>query len=119
MIKPVCEECSDDELVVNVVREVHEDGVGADVGVLGRVDTRELLVLEEDRVVCRRHRGENERTLQVLVGRRMVEVYRVGLENVVAVGCRGVDIFVDFAGVERCVMVIADGERDGVGSRSL
>ena len=49
----------------------------------------------------------------------MVEAYGVGLENVVAVGCRGVDIFVDFAGVERCVVVIADGEGDGVGSRKL
>ena len=33
----------------------------------------------------------------------MVEVDEVGLENVVAVSCRGVDIFVDFAGVEWCV----------------
>jgi hypothetical protein len=49
----------------------------------------------------------------------MVEVDGVGLEDVAAVGCRGVDVFVDFAGVERCVVVIADGEGDGVGSRRL
>ena len=49
----------------------------------------------------------------------MVEVYRVGLESDVAVDCRGVDIFVQFAGAERNVMVIANGEGDGVGSRRL
>ena len=49
----------------------------------------------------------------------MVEVYGVGLENVVAVGCCGVEVFVDFSGVERCVMVIADGEGDGVGASSV
>ena len=49
----------------------------------------------------------------------MVEVDGVGLEDVAAVGCRGVDVSVDFAGVERCVVVIADGEGDDVGSRKL
>jgi hypothetical protein len=49
----------------------------------------------------------------------MVEVYGVGLENAVAVGCCGVDICANFAGVERCVMVIADGEGDGVGASSV
>ncbi len=43
----------------------------------------------------------------------------VGLDNVVAVGCRGVDVFFDFSGVERCHMVIADGEGDDVGSCRL
>ncbi len=49
----------------------------------------------------------------------MVEVDGVNLENVAAVGCHGVDFFVNFAGVERCVVVVADGEGDGVGSRRL
>ena len=31
MSELVCEDGSDDELVVYVVREVHEDGVGVDV----------------------------------------------------------------------------------------
>jgi hypothetical protein len=69
--------------------------------------------------VCRGQRGESKRTLKVLTGRGKVEVYGVSLENVVAVGCRGVDIFVEFAGVERSVMVIANGEGDGVGGRRL
>jgi hypothetical protein len=47
----------------------------------------------------------------------MVEVDGFGLEDVVAVGCHGVDVFVDFAVVERCVVVIADGEGDDVGGR--
>ena len=54
-----------------------------------------------------------------MMGRRMAEVYGVGLKNVVAVGCRRVDIFLEFAGVERSVMVIANGEGDGVDSRQL
>ena len=49
----------------------------------------------------------------------MVEVDGFGLENVAAIGCRGVDICVDLAGVKRCVVVIADGEGDDVGSRGL
>ena len=49
----------------------------------------------------------------------MIEVDRVGLEDNVSVSCCGVDVLVDFAGVERCVVVIADGERDYVGSRML
>ena len=49
----------------------------------------------------------------------MIEVDRVGLEIVVAIGCRGVDVFVDLAGVKRCVVVIADGEGNYVGSRML
>jgi hypothetical protein len=38
----------DDGLVVCLVREVHEDGVGTDVGVLGRVDSREVLVFDKN-----------------------------------------------------------------------
>jgi hypothetical protein len=34
----VGEDCSDYALVVGIMREVHEDGVGTDVGVLCRVD---------------------------------------------------------------------------------
>ena len=115
----VVEDREDRGLVVDVVWEVHVDCVGADVGVLCRVDTREVLDLEEERDVCRGQRGESERALQVLARRRMVEVYGVGLKNFVAVGCRGVDTFVDFAGAERCVMIIANGEGGGVGSRRL
>ena len=43
----------------------------------------------------------------------------VGLQNVVAIGCRGVDVFVRLAGVKWCVVVIADGEGNDVGSRWL
>ena len=64
--------------------------------------------------MCRGQRGEGERTLQVLAGQGMVEVYGVGLKDVVRV-----DIFVEFAGVERSVVVIANGEGDCVGSRRL
>ena len=103
--------------MVDVMRKIHVDFVGANVGVLGQVDTRKVLVLDEDGVMCRGQRGEGESILQVLTGRRMVEVYGVGLENVVAVGCRGVESFIELAGVERSVMVISNGERDGVGSR--
>ena len=96
--------------MVNVMGEVHVDFISADVRVLGQVDANEVLVLDEDWAVCRGQRGEGERTLQVLAGRGMVLVYGVGLEDVVAVGCRGVDIFVEFAGVDRSVMEIADGD---------
>ncbi len=87
--------------------------------ILGREYTREVLVLHEDRAMCRKERSECERALHILAGRRVVEVDGVGLEDIGAVGCRGVDVFVGFAGVERCVVVIADGEGDGVGSRRL
>jgi hypothetical protein len=33
--------------VVGIVGEVHEDGVSEDVGVLGRMDPYEVLVLDE------------------------------------------------------------------------
>jgi len=66
--------------------------VSVDIGVLGRVDTNEVLVLDDDCVVCRGQRGEGERALKILTRREMVDVYGVGLENIVAVSCRGVDI---------------------------
>ena len=47
----------------------------------------------------------------------MVAVDGVGLQNVVTVRCRGSDIFVDFPGVKRSVMEVADGEGDNVRSR--
>jgi hypothetical protein len=49
----------------------------------------------------------------------MVEVDGVGLQNVAAIGCSGVDVFVDLAGVKRCVVVVADGEGNDIGSRWL
>ena len=49
----------------------------------------------------------------------MVDVYGVGLEDDVAVGYRGVDNFIDFAGVERSVVEVADGEGDSVRCRWL
>ena len=44
----------DGGFVVIVVGEVHVDRVCTDVGVLGRVYSREVLVLDEDRAMCRR-----------------------------------------------------------------
>ena len=99
--------------------EAHVDGISADVGVLGRMDTSEVLVLDEDWAVCRGQRSEGERTPQVLAGRVIAEVYGFGLEDDVAVGCRGVHALVEFAGVERSVMEIADGELDSVRNRWL
>ena len=49
----------------------------------------------------------------------MVEVDRVGLKDVDAVGCSWVDVLVDLVGIERCVVVVADGDGDGVGGRWL
>ena len=59
----VGEDRVDRGLVVDVVREVHEDLVSADVEALGRVSTREVLVFEKHRVVGRRQRCEGERAL--------------------------------------------------------
>jgi hypothetical protein len=48
----------------------------------------------------------------------LVEVDGVSVEDVVAVGYCGVDVLVEFAGVERGVVIVAHGEGDGVrGSR--
>jgi hypothetical protein len=41
-------------LELDVVGEVYKDLVGIDVGVFGRVESCEVLVLDEDGVVCRR-----------------------------------------------------------------
>ena len=53
----------DPSLVVDIVRKVYVDLVGAGVGVLGRVYTRDVLVFEEYRVVRRGQRGEGEGAL--------------------------------------------------------
>ncbi len=45
------EDCPDGLLVVHVVGKVHVDGVSAYVGVLGRVDSCKVLVIDEDRAV--------------------------------------------------------------------
>ena len=46
----------------------------------------------------------------------MVEVDGVGLNDVGAVCCSGVDVLVDLAGIQRCVVVVADGKGNDVGS---
>ena len=63
MGKLVGEDREDRCIVVDVVREVNVDRVCVDDGILGRVYTHEVLVLEEDRVVYRGQRGEGERAL--------------------------------------------------------
>jgi hypothetical protein len=83
------------------------------------VYSREVLILDEYRAMCRRHRDKGERALHVLAGQWVVEVDGVKVKNVVAIGCRGVEVFVDFAGVERGAMVVADGEGDDVSGRRL
>ena len=50
---------------------------------------------------------------------RVVEVDGVGIEYVIAICCRGVDVLVEFAGVEGGVVVTADGEGEGVESGRL
>ena len=57
------EDRGDRSLVVNIIREPHVDLVGTDVGDLGRVYIREVLVFEKDREVRRGQRGEGERAL--------------------------------------------------------
>ena len=47
----------------------------------------------------------------------MVEVDRVCLENVVTIHCSGVDVLVEFAGVERGVITVADCEGNGICGR--
>ncbi len=80
---------------------------------------REVLVFEEYRAVCRGKRDEGEGALHVLAGRGLVEVDWIGLENVDAVGCGGVDVLVDLSGIEWRVVVVADGDGDVVGGRWL
>ena len=53
----------DRSLVVDIMWEVYEDLVGADVWVFGRVYAREVLVFEKDRVVRRGQRCEGEGAL--------------------------------------------------------
>ncbi len=43
----------------------------------------------------------------------------VGLKYVGAIIRSGIDVFVDLACVKRCVVVIADGEENDVGSQLL
>ena len=117
--KLIGEDHEDGGLVIYVVGEVHENRVCADVWVFGRVYSCEVWVLDEYRAMCRRQRGEGERALHVLAGRRMVEADEDSVKDVVAVGCCGVDALVDFAGVEGVVMVVADGEGDDVRGRRL
>jgi hypothetical protein len=47
----------------------------------------------------------------------MVEVDRVCLEYVVAIHCSGVDVLVEFAGVERDVVKVVDCEGNGICGR--
>ena len=98
--------------MVDIVREVHVDCIGVDVGVFVGVDPCEVLVLEEDWALRQRHWSEGETALKVLVGRWMVEVDGVSFENVVAVCCGGIDVFVKCTGVERGVVEVANGEGD-------
>ncbi len=93
MSELVCEDSWDGGFVFYAVREVPEDGVGVDVWILGRVDSREVMVFYEDLVVCRGQRSKGEGALEVLTGRRRVEVNRVGLKDVGAIDCRGEDFF--------------------------
>ena len=100
--------------MVYVVGEVKVDRVGADVWIFGRMYSNEALALDEYRAVCRGQRSKSEWTLKVLTRRGMVEVDGVSVEDVVAVGCRGVDVLAEFSDVEGGVVVVADGDGDGV-----
>ena len=44
----VGEDCFDSGLMVGIVGKVHEDGICTGVGILSRVNPREVLVLDED-----------------------------------------------------------------------
>ena len=57
--------------------------------------------------------------MQVLAGRGVVEVDRIGLEDVDAVGCCGVDVLVDLSGIKWRVVVVANGDGDGIGGRCI
>ena len=59
----VLKHCSNIGLVVDIVREVHVDCIGADVGVFGGVDPCEVLILDEEWAVRRRQRGDSERAM--------------------------------------------------------
>jgi len=64
-------------------------------------------------------RGESEGALEVLPRLGVVEVDGVGVKDVVAIGYCGVHVIVEFAGVEGGVVVVADGEADGVRGRRM
>ena len=49
----------------------------------------------------------------------MVEVDRISLQDVDAVGCGRVDVLIDLSGIEWRVVVVADGDGDGVCGRWL
>jgi hypothetical protein len=49
----------------------------------------------------------------------VIEVDRFSLQDVDAVGRGGVDFLVNLSGIEWCVVVVADGDGDGVGDRWL
>ncbi len=51
--------------------------------------------------------------------RGVVEVDRVNIQDVCADGRCGVNFLVDLSGIERCVMVVADGDGYGVDGRRL
>ena len=51
-----------------------------------------------------------------MAGRWVVEVDGIGLKDVDAVSCNWVDVLVDLAGIERCVVEDADGEGNDLGS---
>jgi hypothetical protein len=46
----------------------------------------------------------------------VVEVDRVDIKDVGAICCSGLDVLVDLAGIKRCVVVVAGGEGNDVGS---
>ena len=61
------------EVVVGVreiyfVGEVHEDGVGAGIRVLGQVYACKVLVFDEYWAVCRRQWSQRKRALDVVTG---------------------------------------------------
>ena len=88
-----------DGFVIYVVGEVHVDCVCADVWILCQVHSREVLVIDEYLAMCRGQWGGSEWALKVLTRRGVVEVDGVCVEDVVAVGCRGVDVrFCRFCG---------------------
>ena len=49
----------------------------------------------------------------------MVEVDGFGFKYVGVVGCGGVYVLVDLAGIERCVVVVTNGEGNDVGGWRL
>ena len=79
----------------------------------------EVLVFEKKWSVCWGQGVESKRALEILTRCRVVYVDGVGVEDVSAAGCSRVDVLVDFPGVEWGVVIVADGERDCVGSWRL